>query len=295
MGVKALSDIFHSGREITAVKDGGSVKLGRFNFTFYETRMLHWPDSMFTYFAEDSLLFSQDAFGMHLATSERFADELGEPLLYEEGAKYFANILLPYSALVTNLLKKVQSLGLKFSIVAPDHGPIWRGNDVAKILGWYARWAEQKPTRKVVVAYGTMWQCTAAMAKAIAEGAADGGVDVKLMPLASHHRSDVATEILDAGALVVGSSTLNNMMLPWVADTMNYLKGLRPQNLVGQAFGSYGWSGEGADQVGKVLDEMKVARIGDPIKTIQMPDAETLKRCRALGKLVAEKLKETCK
>ncbi len=293
MGANALAEHFHLDREIVAVKDGESISLGNMNVSFVETRMLHWPDSMFTYLAEDGVLFSQDAFSMHLASSERFDDEISDDLLNYEAARYFANILLPLSTPVSKLLEKMRSLDITMRIVATDHGPIWR-KDVNRIVELYSRWAAQKPTKKAVVAYDTMWQSTAMMARAIGEGLKAGGADAKLMPLRACHRSDVATEILDAGALLVGSPTLNNNLFPTVADALTYLKGLKPRNLIGAAFGSYGWSGEAVGQVEDVLRGMKVDLIGESIKVKYVPDDEALAQCYSQGMLVAEKLRELC-
>ncbi len=293
MGVKALSEHFHLDQEIMALKDGESLSLGDLNLTFLETRMLHWPDSMFTYLTEDELLFSQDAFGMHLASGERFADEIEGWILDHEAAKYFANILLPFSPLITKLLERVGQLGMAIKTIAPDHGSIWR-REVNRMPELYARWAAQKPTNKAVVVYDTMWGSTALMARAIADGLVAGGASVKLMPMGSCNRSDVATEILDAGALLVGSPTLNNGMFPTVADVMTYLKGLKPRNLVGAAFGSYGWSGEAVEQVREVLSQMKVDLVEEGLKVKYVPDETDLARCVSMGTLVAEKLKEKC-
>ena len=292
MGVKTLSEHFHSGLEIAALKDGDTLSLGDASLSFMETRMLHWPDSMIAYLAEDQLLFSQDAFGMHLASSERFADEIDEEILTWEAAKYYANILLPFSPLVTKLLERVRSLGITIEIIAPDHGPIWR-EGAGRMPELYSTWAVQKPTRKAVVTYDTMWQSTALMARAICEGLVTGGATARLLPLASSHRSDVATEILDAGALLVGSPTMNNNLFPPVADVLTYLKGLRPRNLIGAAFGSHGWSGEGVRQVVEYLSGMKVEVMGE-VKAKYVPDEEVLSQCFSLGKLVAKRLAEAC-
>ncbi len=128
MGEKTLIDHFHekiSGR-LTAVKDGESVSLGNMKLIFAETRMLHWPDSMIAYLPEESLLFSQDAFGMHLASHERFDDQIDESILKYEAGKYYANIIMPYANLVTKLLAHVPETGWDIKVVAPDHGPVWR-------------------------------------------------------------------------------------------------------------------------------------------------------------------------
>ena len=291
MGAKALGQHFGSGLDLTAVKDGDTLSLGNLALTFLETRMLHWPDSMVTYLAEEKLLFSQDGFGMHLASSERYADEIEENVLEREGAKYFANILLPYSPLVLKLLDRVGKLGIEINTIAPDHGPIWR-KSLDAIIGWYAKWATQEPTDKAVIVYDTMWQSTEKMARAIAEGIAAGGARAKLLSLKSRHRSDVVTEVLDAGALLVGSPTMNNQMFPTVADVLTYLKGLKPQHLAGAAFGSYGWSGEAVGQIERILQEMKVELIGEGIKVQYVPDDELKRRCRALGEAVAGKIRK---
>jgi flavorubredoxin len=293
-GVKALADHFHMEREIVGVQDGETVSLGSRNVTFVETKMLHWPDSMFTYLAEEEFLFSSDAFGMHLASSERFADQLDDGVLEYEAAKYYANILLPFSPLVTKLLDKVAGLGITINTIAPDHGPIWR-KEPSRMLNSYATWAAQEPTNKAVVVYDTMWESTTAMARAIGEGLAAGGTTTKIMPLRSCHRSDVATEILDAGALLIGSPTINNNIFPTVADTLTYLKGLKPQNLIGAAFGSYGWSGEAVKQISDMLAAMKIELVGDGIKVKYVPDSAALAQCYSLGERVAAKLQETCK
>lgn len=291
MGVKALRAYYHL-EGITAVSDGETLSLGDREVTFVETPMAHWPDSMVTYLGDEELLFSQDVFGMHLASYERFADQLDDAVLDEEAAKYYANILLPLSVSVRKTLEKVAKLNIPLSIIAPDHGPIWR-KDTGRIVSAYARWAEQKRTDKAIVVYDTMWGSTERMARAIGEGLAAGGARVRVMPMGSSHRSDVATEILDAGALLAGAPTLNNQMFPSMADALNYLKGLRPKGLIGAAFGSFGWGGgEGSGQIRTILEQMKVELVDESVKANYAPSGEDLKRCYELGMKVAQRLKE---
>ena len=289
MGAKALAEHFDMDLQITTVKDGEKLSLGNLNVSFVETRMCHWPDSMVTYLHEDELLFSQDAFGMHLASYERFADEIDETVLDVEAAKYYANILLPLSTFVAKTLDKAVGLGVPFSIIAPDHGPIWRA-DPGRIIESYACWAGQKRTNKAIVMYDTMWGSTAMMARAIGEGLASGGAAVKLMPMGSSHRSDVATEILDAGAILVGSPTINNSLFPRLADVLTYLKGLKPKGLVGGAFGSFGWSGEAVKDITAYLKDMDVEIVGEAVRVKYVPDAAALAECRQLGEMVAKRL-----
>ncbi len=290
-GVQALASHFGWDTEVEAVKTGDKLDLGNATLSFIETRMLHWPDSMFAFLEDEGVLFSNDAFGMHLATSERFADELDPWVLKREGAKYYANILLHLSPIVSKLLDKLPSYNLDIKTIAPDHGPIWR-QDLDKIIGYYAEWAEQRATNKAVVVYDTMWQSTGRMAAAVGDGLAAGGARVELMPLEGAHRSDVLTEILDAGALLVGSPTMNNQVYPTVADVMNYLKGLRPKNLVGATFGSYGWSGEAVKHLDQIMQEMNVELVQKGLRFKYVPTEEDLAACRALGAEVAARLKK---
>jgi len=288
MGVKALNAHFHRDLGITAVDDGQTLDLGNMKLSFFETRMCHWPDSMVSYLHEDELLFSQDAFGMHLASKERFSDELSDEVLDYEAGKYFANILLHLPKHITRAIDKLTALGVPISTLAPDHGPIWRTPQaIGHIIGLYSRWSAQAPTDKAVVLYDTMWNSTASMARAIGDGLTAGGADVRVMSTASCHRSDVITELLEAGALVVGAPTMNNNIFPAIADVMTYLKGLKPRNLVGVAFGSYGWSGEAPKHLSAMLEDMGVELVSDPLRITYVPDENALAQCHELGLKVA--------
>ncbi|UCH08662.1 MAG: FprA family A-type flavoprotein [Deltaproteobacteria bacterium] len=292
MGKKNLLAHFHQKDwPYEAVKTGDTISLGKRTVQFIETRMLHWPDSMFSYIPEDRLLISSDAFGQHVASTERFDDEVDLSTLLGHAAKYYANIILPYSALVQKLLAQVREIGLKIDMIAPDHGLIWRKNP-QKILEHYDVWSQQKSKVKALVVYDTMWHSTEIMAKAIVEGLVEQGVSAQLFDLSTNHRSDIITEVLDAGALIIGSSTLNNGMLPHMADLLHYMKGLRPAKKIGAAFGSYGWSGEAVKLITIAMEEMKFEILDPGIKVQYVPQDDDLKKCADLGRKVAKALKD---
>jgi len=289
LGLKDLHDQHLDACDITTVKDGETLKLGGLSFTFLETRMLHWPDSMISYLSEDKLVFSQDGFGMHLADSHRFADETDPAAMLYEAKKYYANILLPYSPLVLKLLDRIGKLGLDIKTIAPDHGPIWR-RDLGTLLGWWQKWAEQKPENRAVIVYDTMWQSTTLMARALADGLGADGTEVSMMPLSCNTRADAMTEVLCAGALLVGSPTINNGLFPTLADFLTYARGLKPKNLIGAAFGSYGWSGEACAQIEEYLKATGVELIGPALRTKFVPDETVLNQCREFGLAVSKRL-----
>ncbi len=289
-GVEALKEHFPGiDLEFTAVKEGEELSIGELTLQFFETRMLHWPDSMVTYLPEREILFSQDAFGMHLASSERFDDELEDWVLELESKKYFANILLPFVNIIPRAIKKLSGLSIK--MIANDHGPIWR-KDPARVINWYTEWSKMEPTMKAVIVYSTMWGSTARMAAAVTDGLIERGASVKVMPLSGNHRSDIATEVLDAGALLVGSPTINSEIYPRVGDILFYLKGLKRKNLVGDAFGSYGWSGGTVKEIRSYLDDLKIELVReDDLQHKYVPGREALMECRKLGLETAEKMK----
>lgn len=288
MGQKNLSRHFAQAWNYQPVEDGGQLNLGKRTLTFMETRMLHWPDSMFTYVNGEGILFSSDGFGQHYAGLERFDDQVGEAIM-PHAKKYFANILLLYAPLILKLVDKVTEMGLSIRMICPDHGIIWR-TDPSKIIKAYVDWSEQKPRRKAVVVYDTMWHSTEAMAEAIANALGEEGVDARPLQLRTNHRSDVITEVLDAGAVVVGSPTLNNGLFPTVSDFLTYMKGLKPKNKIGAAFGSYGWSGEAVKLVTKELEEMGFSIIEPGVRVQYVPDDKALDACRELAKKIAAAL-----
>ena len=290
MGVKALDAHFRIGPALTPVKTGEAISLGNMSMTFVETRMLHWPDSMVSYIPEQKILFSQDGFGMHLATDKLFADENDPAVVEQEMSRYYANILLLYAPQTLKLLDDLPKLNLAIDVIAPDHGPLWRGELLGRPMEYYRKWASQVPEKRAVVVYSTMWHSTEKMAVAIADGIRSAGVGVKLMSLEACTRSDVAAEVMCAGALVVGSPTLNNQMYPAVADMLCYLKGLRPKNVLAAGFGSFGWSGEAVAQIYEQFAAMKLESAAEGLKIKYVPTDADLKNCFDYGMKIGEKV-----
>lgn len=293
MGHKALLEHFHkTDWPYEVAVPGKELSLGKRTLSFMETRMLHWPDSMFTYVKEDKLLFSSDAFGQHLATSERFDDEVDQAVLFEELTKYYANILTLYSPKVKKLIASVRETGLEIDMIAPDHGVIWRSNPLTAIKA-YDKWSNNQGDGNALIIYDTMWHSTEIMAKEVAAGLQDEGISVKLLNLRYNHRSDVMMEVLNASAIVLGCSTLNNGLLPRMAGFLMYMNGLRPANKIGAAFGSFGWSGEAVKLLNKAMEDMKFDIVNAGFRVKYVPEEDDLAKCVELGRIVGQKLKQS--
>jgi flavorubredoxin len=290
MGAKNLKSHFKHDYNFQAMGSGDTLSIGNRTFSFLETRMLHWPDSMFTYMPEEKILFSSDAFGQHYAGDKFFDDEIGDEIM-PHARKYYANILLHFSPRVQALLADVAKMNLDIRMICPDHGIIWR-KDPSKIITAYDQWSRQEPAKKAVVIFDSMWESTTKMARAVTSGIESENVSVRLMNTRKWHRSDIMTAVMEAGAVAVGSPTLNNGIFPVIADVMTYIKGLRPQNKLAAAFGSYGWSGEAVKILNKEFEEMKWEIVDDGVKVLYVPDASDLARCFDLGASLSGKLKK---
>ena len=287
---EGLQRHYYGNWDFQIVRTGDKLKLGKKTLTFVEAPMVHWPDSMFTYCPEEQLLLPNDAFGQHYATSERFDDEVDLCALMDEAVKYYANILWPLNDIILKKLQDVQKLNIPIKMIAPSHGVIWRKHP-EKIIEAYLRWAKNETKPKVVVAYETMWQATAKMARAIADGLIDKGIEVKIFDIANSDRTEVIKEMLDARGLVFGSSTHDNNMLPNIAAFLELIKGIKPKNRVMSVFGSFGWAGGAIKEIETLLMEAGVKNLVAGVGVKFVPDETELKRCYELGSTLAGKIK----
>ncbi|SET23031.1 FprA family A-type flavoprotein [[Clostridium] polysaccharolyticum] len=272
-GLKGLQAHYGSDYNYMAVKAGETLSIGKRSLAFVATPMLHWPDNMVTYCPEEKILFSNDAFGQHFASSKHFDVDVNLEEVYQEAKKYYANILMLYGKQAAKALEIVRTLDLE--MICPSHGIIWTKH-IAEILDKYEEFATGKAKDKAIIVYDSMWHSTEKMAHAILEGFAKKGVETKLYDLKENHISDIMTEVLDAKYIAVGSPTLNNTMMPTVAGFLCYMEGLHPENKKAFAFGSYGWGGQAVVKIQDKLKEIGCEIICDPIKTTYIPSEEVL-------------------
>lgn len=292
LGLKSMQGYYaNKGWPVVGVKSGDVLDIGSRKIVFQETRMLHWPDSMVSYLPADKLLISNDIFGQNIASTARFVDSFHDNAEFVHRVKeYYYNIVLPYSQIVLKTLPVVESLDL--DMIAPDHGLIHRGREAVKfIIDLYRQMAEQKPQLGAVIFYDTMWKSTERMAYAICSGLAESEVPARIMSVKANHHSAIMTQLADCGAVIAGSPTHNNGILPLVDAMLCYMKGLKPLNRIGAAFGSCGWSGESPRYIQEQLKAMHMEMPANPLKAMWAPDKEVLKACNQLGKTVAQTLK----
>lgn len=271
------------------VGTGDEISTGKKTLTFLEMTMLHWPDSMATYIKEDNLLLSNDAFGQHIASVERYDEELGVDEAIKWAKIYYANILMPFGVLVKKKLKEIEELGIQINTIAPSHGIIWKNPE--RIIEAYSKWANFEAEDKLVIVYDTIHESTAKLAREIADGASSK-VKVRLFHIRNDLRSEILEEILDAKAVAIGSPTMHNQVYPSVNELLTYLRGLKPRGKIGIAFGSYGWGGGADRQINKVLEELKWD-VMDSFTVKYRPDESELKKAYELGEQLAHRIKSS--
>ena len=274
-GEEGLKRHFKKDWKFKVVNSGDTLNIGKRLLSFHLTPMVHWPDSMVTYSKEDRILFPNDAFGQHYASTQRFADELGLDIVLSEAAKYYANIVMPYGAQVLRVLQDLSSLDI--DLIAPSHGLMWRNKpDIEKITFLYKKWANYESDRKVAVIYDTMWHSTELIAKRLYDLIERENIPVELLSLHTNDVSDIVTEIMNSKMVCLGSPILNNKVFPSIGGFLTYLKGLKPKKRFGFTFGSYGWSKAGFKELEDSLKEAGMDLITEGKYFQYIPDENEL-------------------
>jgi anaerobic nitric oxide reductase flavorubredoxin len=283
-GVKSLKGHYHEDWDFKPVKTGDRLSLGKKELVFIEAPMLHWPDTMFSYLTNDNILFSNDAFGQHLASEFMFNDLVDQAELMYEAMKYYANILAPFSALVEKKIKDVLGLKLPVDMICPSHGAIWRKNP-DQIIETYLKWAAKYKENQITILYDTMWSGTRVMAEHIAKGitTADKNVTVKLFNIGRSDKNDAITEVFKSKAILVGSPTINKGILTAVASMLEELRGLGFKDKKAAAFGCYGWSGESVHLINEHLKAAGFTVVDEGLKALWNPDDTSRKTCVEYG------------
>lgn len=280
---------------IKVVKTGDVLKTGRFTMRFLETPMLHWPDSMMTYVEETGILFSQDAFGQHLASAGRFDDEFvttaSHAELEDAVIEYYANILMPFGSLINRKLDEIVKLNLDVRMIAPDHGIIWRQSP-EQVVRMYRDLASGRADGSISIIYDTMWHSTEAMTVPMAAGIREEGFEVKVMKLRSTPMSVAIKEFWKSRGALIGSPTLNNILYPTVAEFLTHLRGLRPTNRIVGAFGSYGWGGGAVKEAYDEFRRMGLELYEPGLQLMYKPSLADEDACFEYGRLFAQRVRE---
>lgn len=264
------------------VSDGDTLSLGDKTLEFIFALWVHWPETMFTYLREDKILFTCDFLGSHLATSELFVTD--EAKVYEAAKRYYAEIMMPFRAMIKNHLEKIKDLEIE--IIAPSHGPIY--NKPEFILNAYKEWVSDDVKNEVIVTYVSMHGSTGKMVQYLVNALIERGITVKQFNLTKTDIGELAMALVDAATIVIASPTVLVGPHPSVLYATYLVNALRPKLKFASVIGSYGWGGRMVEQIKGMLTNLKVELL-EPVIVKGCPKEEDLK---ALDKLADEILKK---
>jgi flavorubredoxin len=292
--IRYLADIMNIDFQSVVVKDGDVLDLGNKKLHFISAPNLHWPDSMYTYLAEDRALFTCDSFGAHFCHEAMYDDLVGN---YDDAFKYYFDVILkPFSRFMLKAIEKIRPLDI--SVICTGHGPILRKNwkryvDLSETYSQeYLEWPKKN---RVFVAYVSAYGKSGMLASAIAEGLQDAGAEADLCDIEKMPAATIGEKITQAAALIVGSPTINQNFLPPIYILFALCTPLRDKDKLAGCFGSYGWSGEAAKQMESALTQLKFQIVpGGPFVKFT-PSEEDLIKARDWGKVFGKRLLETCK
>jgi len=285
-GVK-MAQMFYdvSPERIIAVKDQETLDLGGKTLRFIEAPMLHWPETMFTYLQEDKILFPCDFFGSHVASGV-YDDEVED--LIVDAQRYWGEIMMPFRSLAQRGLEKIKNLEIK--LIAPSHGPVHRNTE--RILNAYRRWADGKTKQKATIVYVTMWKSTEKMIQPLIETLAAEGIELVVHNLTVSDIGDVAKDLVDSKAIVLGAPTVLTGMHPLAVYAAYLVKALRPPTKFAVVLSSYGWGGGALKQAQEILGPTKLEVVG-ALEVNGPPKDKDIEQIIEIAKTLAKRIKES--
>lgn len=244
---------------ILVMKEGDTLSLGSCTLSFHMIPMVHWPETMVTWLAEENTVFSGDAFGTFGMVNADVVDSEGTfESFRDEMMRYYSNIVGKYGTPVQTALKKLSGLDVKR--ICSTHGPVWE-RSIADVVALYDKMSRYEVERGVCIAYGSMYGNTAAAAEALAEELRKLGVPVALHDLAGNVNpglglSGALRDVFKYDTIVAASPTYNNGIFPPVE---TFMKALQSRLIKGRRFyalGSYTWAGSSVNLLNGLAQAM---------------------------------------
>lgn len=272
------------------VKDGYTLDLGDRTLRFVSAPNLHWPDTMYTYLAEEKVLFTCDSFGAHFCHEAMYDDLVGD---FDQDFKYYFDVILkPFSKFMLRAIEKIRELDI--NLIATGHGPILRSNwlKYVDLSEQYAKEHLKLPHRhKVFIPYVSAYSKTGMLAAKIGEGVRMAGdIEVEVYDIEKASIGELEQKVSESAAIVVGSTTINqNIMLP-VYKLFAVINPLRDKGKLAGGFGSFGWSGESRELIKTNLENLKLKYFGEGVFVKFSPDPAEQQQAIDYGKAFGQAL-----
>ncbi|WAM34865.1 FprA family A-type flavoprotein [Caldicellulosiruptor morganii] len=294
--MKFLKKITNKDYEFQIVNDRDQISLGDKTLKFISAPFLHWPDSIYTYLVEDSILFTCDSFGCHYSTENLDINWVmnNDREGFMDAYKYYYDVIMsPFKSYVLQAIEKIKDL--KIDVIATGHGPVLT-NYKDQLIGLYRSWSEEllKTPEKpyVVIVYVSAYGYTEMLAEKISKAIEDAGIDVFIFNAIQHKMEEILEKIYGAKGVLFGSPTINSDALLPIYEILIRLNPIVHKGKIAAAFGSYGWSGEAVSNIEARLKQLRFKVIEPGLKVNFKPNDEELKKAYEFGILFAEKIKE---
>jgi flavorubredoxin len=290
--IRYLCELFNTELPSIVVKEGDIIDLGNKKLHFIGAPNLHWPDTMYTYLAEDKVLFTCDSFGAHFCHEEMFDDKVGN---FDEAFKYYFDVILkPFSRFMLKAIEKIRPL--EINAICTGHGPLLN-HDWKKYVDLSEEWSREyllhPGVERVLIAYVSAYGKTGMLAGEIAAGILEeGGVDVDLCDIEKMPDEELAGKIANSSAIIIGSPTVNQNILPPVYKMFGLMTPLREKGKLAGSFGSFGWSGESSKLLPAIISNLKMIHFEEGVFVKFTPSEEDFIKCQQYGKAFAVKMKE---
>jgi flavorubredoxin len=185
-------------------------------------------------------------------------------------------------------IEKTKELEIK--LIAPSHGPIHR--NPSRILEAYRKWVNGETKRKAIIVYATMWQSTEKMIKPVVETLASNGVETAVHNLTVSDIGDIAKDLVDSRAIVLGAPTVLGGLHPLAVHATYLVKALRPPLKFCLVLSSFGWGGGAVKHAQEILGQTKLDVIG-AMEVNGPPSENDTRKTIELASLLAEKIRES--
>ena len=265
--------------KVLVMKEGESLSLGSCSLSFHMIPMVHWPETMVTWMAEENTVFAGDAFGTFGAIDAEVVDSEDTFEKYrDEMMRYYSNIVGKYGVPVQSALKKLS--GLEVRRICSTHGPVWE-KCIPEVVALYDKMSRYEVERGVCIVYGSMYGNTAAAAEALAEELKALGVPCAIHDLAGNVNpglgvSGALRDVFRYDTIVAASPTYNNGIFPPVE---TFMRALQSRLIKGRRFfalGSYTWSGASVNLLNEMASSMGFEVLGNGLS---FPQAYTKEKC----------------
>ncbi len=277
--IKGYHNINQNLRE---VKDGELIELGGASLLFKMTPMVHWPETMMTYYVEEESLFAGDVFGCFGAVDgdkhDKFEESRGEMI------RYYSNIMGKYGSSIQAALRKISAY--KISRICSTHGPIWE-KEADKVIALYQKLSQYQADRGVCLVYASMYGNTEKAAFALAERLKQQGIEYDIINLNKSHLSYAYAAAFKYDTIIIGSPTYNNDAYPAVREFLYGLKSRMLKNRRFFGFGSFTWMGGSIKIMNQLAEDAKFEILGDGIAFGQAYSEEKCNFDELMQKLTA--------